>query len=53
MCTGIKFCEKHAKNAITNNNTFFFPLTAEAIFFETILVTPVLFIATARVPNRM
>ena len=53
MCTGIKFCEKQAKNAIINNKTFFLPLTTDAIFLETIAATPVLLIATANAPSRI
>lgn len=52
MWTGIKFCEKHPNPAIMKSITSFLPLTALANFLDIIDASPVLPIATARVPSK-
>ena len=53
MCTGIKFCESIAMNVIIESNMNFLPSMIEAIFFASIVASPVCVIAAAKVPSNI
>ena len=53
MCTGIKFCEKHATKAMSNVNATFFVPTIFVIFFVTTVASPERPMTIAKAPNKM